>query len=235
MSSNDSIDKIVWKAVSFTHVEYPKGDAIGLILAWSSLFPVFILSGFVTHIYFRREIHTINFFVGIFLNELVNLILKFTIREPRPSSQHTVLNVEFGWPSSHSQFTWFFMVYVIYFIHLRYQTNDDVLDNVWKYSMSIICILFACVVSFSRYYLAYHTLNQVLWGGIIGLLNASAWFTLTHFVFTPFYPVVVSWPVSEFFMIRDSTLIPNIMWFEYTTSRQESRTRRRKLCNVKLQ
>ena len=235
MSLNNFTEEIIWKAVSFTHVEYPQGDIIGLILAWSSLFPVFVLSGFITHIYFRREIHTISFFIGIFINELVNLILKYTVREPRPASYHTVLNVEFGWPSSHSQFTWFFMIYIIYFIYFRFHTNDDILDTVWKHSMSVFCIIFAFIVSFSRYYLAYHTVNQVLWGSVIGIICACAWFALTHFVFTPFYPVIVSWPVSEFFMIRDSTLIPNIMWFEYTTSRQESRTRRRKLGNVKLQ
>ena len=233
---NSSIsDGIVWKAVSFTHVEYPKGDVIGLILAWSSLFPVFVLSGFFTHIYFRREIHTITFFVGLLLDECVNLMLKYTIQEPRPESHHTTVNVPFGWPSSHSQFTWFFLTYITYFIHIRFQTNNSLLDMVWKHCMSGLCVIIACIVSYSRYYLLYHTLNQVIWGGLIGFVNASIWFTLTHQVFTPLFSDVVCWPVCEFLLIRDSSLIPNVMWFEYTTSRQESRTRSRKLCNSKLQ
>ena len=28
-------------------------------------------------------------------------------------------------------------------------------------------------------------------------------------------------PISEYLMIRDSTLIPSVMWFEYTQSRTE--------------
>ena len=52
-------DDIIWKPVSFTYVEYQKGDPVGFVLAWSSLFPIFAVAGFVTHIYFRRETHTV--------------------------------------------------------------------------------------------------------------------------------------------------------------------------------
>ena len=62
----------------------------------------------------------ISFFAGIFLNEGVNLVLKYIVREPRPTSPHTVSNLEYGWPSSHSQFTWFFVTYIIFFIYFRY-------------------------------------------------------------------------------------------------------------------
>lgn len=34
-------------------------------------------------------------------------------------------------------------------------------------------------------------------------------------------------------MIRDTTLIPNVLWFEYTTSRQEARARGRKMAALK--
>lgn len=30
-------------------------------------------------------------------------------------------------------------------------------------------------------------------------------------------------PLSEFFLIRDTSLIPNILWFEYTVTRAEAR------------
>ncbi|KAK3744018.1 hypothetical protein QZH41_015845 [Actinostola sp. cb2023] len=37
------------------------------------------------------------------------------------------------------------------------------------------------------------------------------------------FAVAFSRPVSEFLMLRDSTLIPSVMWFEYTQSRAETR------------
>lgn len=30
-------------------------------------------------------------------------------------------------------------------------------------------------------------------------------------------------PISEFFLVRDTSLIPNILWFEYTVTRSEAR------------
>lgn len=35
--------------------------------------------------------------------------------------------------------------------------------------------------------------------------------------------------LSEYLMLRDTTLIPNILWFEYTITRQEARVRTRKM------
>nr|XP_002131668.3 dolichyldiphosphatase 1-like [Ciona intestinalis] len=226
---------IVWTPVSFTHVEYEKGDQFGKFLAWTSLFPFVVLSGFLTHIYFRREIHTIVFFIGIFLNEMVNYIVKHIVQEPRPDSGHTTLNVKHGWPSSHSQFSWFFFTYLILFIYIRSHNNNTTLDLMWKHCMSALCVIAGCVVSYSRVYLLYHTVNQIVWGCIFGTMLGLSWFAVAQILLTPFFPFVVTWRVCEFFMIRDSTLIPNIMWFEYTTSRQESRSRSRKMSSNKLQ
>lgn len=36
-------------------------------------------------------------------------------------------------------------------------------------------------------------------------------------------------------LLRDTTLIPNVLWFEYTSSRQEARARSRKLVPMKAQ
>lgn len=35
--------------------------------------------------------------------------------------------------------------------------------------------------------------------------------------------VCLSRPISEFFLIRDTSLIPNVLWFEYTVTRAEAR------------
>lgn len=41
--------------------------------------------------------------------------------------------------------------------------------------------------------------------------------------------------LSEYLLLRDTTLIPNILWFEYTVTRQEARARTRKLISMKSQ
>ncbi|XP_073994965.1 dolichyldiphosphatase 1-like [Rhodnius prolixus] len=225
-----------WIPLSLTFVEYPKGDWIGKILALSSLLPLGIISGFVALILFRRDLHTIIFFLGTLLNELINIVLKNIICEPRPLARN-VLYTEYGMPSAHAQFSWFFATYIIYFvlIRLHHMNNNTTLENVWKTVIIVGCVFLATVISISRIYLQYHTWKQVLCGALVGILFGTFWFAITYLIFTPYFPVVASWKISELLLIRDTTLIPNILWFEYTNSRQEARARGRKLVSVKSQ
>lgn len=52
-----------------------------------------------------------------------------------------------------------------------------------------------------------------IWLG--GLLTPSLWPWLLGICFYR--------PISEFFLIRDTSLIPNVLWFEYTVTRAEAR------------
>ncbi|KAK7870646.1 hypothetical protein R5R35_009139 [Gryllus longicercus] len=225
-----------WVPLSLTLVEYPQGDWIGKLLAIASLLPLGIISGFVALILFRRDLHTISFFFGTTMNELLNVILKHTFCEARPM-QRAGLYTEYGMPSSHSQFMWFFATYVIYFVFIRlhHMNNNTLLENLWKTAIISSCILMATVVTISRVYLQYHTLKQVLSGALVGFIFGSLWFALTYLIFTPMFPLIASWRISELLLLRDTTLIPNVLWFEYTNSRQEARARSRKLVSMKSQ
>ncbi|KAK6470841.1 dolichyldiphosphatase 1-like [Huso huso] len=226
-----------WRSVSLTHVEYPTGDFTGQLLAYSSLLPVFILVGFVTLIVFKRELHTISFFGGLVLNEGVNWLLKNIFREPRPCrGAHATLTTEYGMPSSHSQFIWFFFMYSFLFLYFRmHQTNNArCLELLWRHILSTCLLSVSAFVSYSRVYLLYHSWSQVINGGVAGSIMAVAWFIFTQELLTPLFPKIAAWPISEFFLIRDTSLIPNILWFEYTVTRAEARNRQRKL-GTKLQ
>ncbi len=107
-----------------------------------------------------------------------------------------------------------------------------------------------------RIYLQYHTASQVIVGGLLGSVLAVSWFLFTQFALTPWFPTVASWlvflksvsvpinllylllflrRVCEWLLVRDQTLIPNIIWFEYTSHRSESKHRSRKLVSMKSQ
>ncbi|CAB1318847.1 unnamed protein product [Coregonus sp. 'balchen'] len=202
-----------WRSISLTHVEFPAGDLTGQVLAYTSLLPIAILVGFVTLIVFKRELHTISFF-----------------------GAHTTLTTEYGMPSSHSQFIWFFVVYFFLFLYLRmHQTNNArCVELLWRHILSITLLGVALSVSYSRVYLLYHTWSQVFYGGVAGSTIGVVWFFFTQEVLTPLFPKMAAWPISEFFLVRDTSLIPNILWFEYTVTRSEARNRQRKL-GTKLQ
>jgi dolichyldiphosphatase len=95
-------------------------------------------------------------------------------------------------------------------------------------------LVVTALVCYGRLYLMYHTLSQVVVGSIIGLVTGLVWFVFVHSLLTPYvFPKIVSWRISELLLIRDTSLIPNILFFEYTATRQESRARLRK--NMKMQ
>ncbi|XP_078282162.1 dolichyldiphosphatase 1 isoform X2 [Rhinoraja longicauda] len=207
-------------------------DFAGKVLAYLSLVPVFILFGFVTLIVFKRELHSISFLCGLVLNEILNWVIKSVIKEPRPcQGGHRNLFTEYGMPSSHSQFIWFFSIYSLLFLYLRmHQTNNArCLELLWRHVLSICLLTLAFLVSYSRVYLMYHSWSQVIYGVIAGGVMGAVWFIFTQEVLTPLFPRIASWPISEFFLIRDTSLIPNILWFEYTVTRSEARNRQRKL------
>ncbi|XP_041976948.1 dolichyldiphosphatase 1-like [Aricia agestis] len=227
-------NKIEWQPLSLTLVEYPKGDLLGKFFAFMSLAPFGIGAGFVTLILFRRDLHTISFFLGTLVNEVINIILKHIICEARPLARGNLYN-EYGMPSSHSQFVWFFSSYVLYFfiIRLHHINNNNIISLLWRVIIVGSCISLSLIVSAARVYLHYHTTSQVVVGAIVGIIFGTIWFTIVHRVFTPFFPQLVSLKFCEMLMIRDTTLIPNVLWFEYTTSRQEARARGRKMAALK--
>ncbi|XP_030853558.1 dolichyldiphosphatase 1 isoform X2 [Strongylocentrotus purpuratus] len=202
-ATEDEYDAVKWKAISLTFVEYPDDDIIGKFLAYVSLVPLVILVGFVTLLLFRRELHTITFFGGIVLSEGVNWIAKNTIQEPRPcrgnDTLHGGLRTEYGMPSSHSQLMWFFATYTVLFIYIRlHQPNSNLfIEQVWRHLAAIGVILVALLVSGSRVYLKYHTVRQVVCGGLLGILLAVPWFIITQVVLIPLFPYLVSWPICE--------------------------------------
>jgi len=65
------------------------------------------------------------------------------------------------------------------YVSLNY-TNRDALYSSWH-------------VLRYRVYLQYHTWKQVLSGALVGFLFGSLWFALTYLIFTPVFPLIVSW------------------------------------------
>ncbi|KAF6034576.1 DOLPP1 [Bugula neritina] len=219
----------VWKSLSLTHVQYLEGDVIGFILAWSSMLPIFIFVSIVTLVLFRRDLHTVCFGAGLLLNEVLNKILKRVIAEPRPVASHRPTNaLGYRMPSDHSQYMAFFSVYVTLFLCIRSHSTGACLERIWKLILVTGVMLSAAACCYSRYYLLYHTPAQIYWGILVGVLTGILWFCMVHLILTPYFPQITTWKVSEFLMIRDYTLIPNTLWFEYCHARAEARSRLRK-------
>lgn len=51
----------------------------------------------------------------------------------------------------------------------------------------------AVLVAFSRVYLEYHTVEQVLVGALVGIFMGSTWFYLVHTVFSNYFHLITTW------------------------------------------
>lgn len=125
-------------------------------------------------------------------------------------------------------FCWFSF---FYFFRLH---HNSPLEKIFRALAIVICLVVTLLICYGRVYLLYHTVNQVIVGAIVGTVAGTLYFLFVHLVLTPFvFPRIVTWKISELLLIRDTSLIPNILFFEYTRTRQECLARSRK--NKKMQ
>jgi len=220
----------VWKPVSLTYVTYPAGDVVGKMLAWGSLMPIFIIVSFVTLILFRREVHTMMFFLGILVNETINMALKRYFKEPRPCrpGDESFLYTKHGMPSSHAQFMSFFALYLTFFAYVRLKPHESENFILRKHVLALSALLCAAFVAVSRIYLHYHTVEQVAAGLVVGGVAGMCWFFIVVTFLMPCAQQFVNTKLAEYFLIRDSSSIPDILWFEYTATRSEARQRNKR-------
>lgn len=167
------------------------GDPIGFVLAFISLTPFAVFIAFVTLVLFKKELDTLLFLIGQLLNELLNVILKQIIQEPRPDKHVKAEQAikTYGMPSQHSQFQAFFTFHCILFIVLRMQHKP------WyfRYPLVLMLSVSLMMVVYSRVYLEYHFWSQVLVGILTGFSWASVWFWFTYNFFEPrFFNTIIS-------------------------------------------
>jgi dolichyldiphosphatase len=167
------------------------GDPIGFVLAFISLTPFAVFIAFFTLLIFKKELDTLLFLCGQLLNEVLNIVLKNVIREPRPD-KHVKFDQTiktYGMPSQHSQFQAFFTFHCILFILLRMQHKP------WYFRYPLVLLLSSSLtmVVYSRVYLEYHYWSQVLVGIIVGFVWASIWFWFEYNFFEPrFFNDIIS-------------------------------------------
>ena len=129
---------------------------------------------------------------------------------------------------------WFYR-YMLLFVLFRLHHQNTCFQMVWKTTWCLMCFGLSSLVCYGRIYLHYHTWPQVYWGILIGSILAIFWFLVVQFVMTPCFSWVTSTRIAEFFMLRDYTCIPNVMWFDYTNARGEANNRIRKMSRAKQQ
>jgi dolichyldiphosphatase len=184
------------KSLSITHVQYEQGDIIGELLAYSSLAPVFTIVAFTALIVMNRNIKTVYFLTGQLLNELFNLCLKLWIKEPRPAQ----LLTDYGMPSSHTQFMWFFTTYSFWYL-LNRPAPLKLKRWISVVPFAILCLTMG--VTISRLYLGYHTFKQVAVGFLVGILSGTTWYLFLS-IAEPYFKPIINSDLGKLLELQDT-------------------------------
>ena len=110
--------------------------------------------------------YRIEFLQLLFLNIVVNTILKYSIQEKRPiHNTNYVLAPNYGMPSLHSQLA-IFMVLYRYNIYKIYNSSQCIQNTI----IHSILVFLMILVSMQRIYSGNHSLKQVIVGLCVGIL-----------------------------------------------------------------
>ena len=197
-----------------THVTFDQGDTIGEILAYITLTPVFLMVMYTTLILLRRDYTTFYALGGQLLNLVFNKILKKLIDQPRPIHNHELSDS--GMPSNHSQFIGYFVVY--YSIQFLFNSHSKTLSVQYKYFYSFSLFILGALVCFSRYYLGYHTVDQVLVGAGVGTTVGILWSIIDIYFGNFIGDYLCSIPLIHFFGVRHFSPLEQYLLLRTNTS-----------------
>jgi membrane-associated phospholipid phosphatase len=107
-------------------------------------------------------------FIMLVVQNAIGETIKNFIMQVRPEG---ACSKSFGMPSSHSAFitslaTWLLLE------EMGFEKWVVFKDTPWRKIMNILCWAIAPFVCYSRYYLGYHTVQQISWGVLMGVVNA---------------------------------------------------------------
>ncbi|KAJ7105455.1 PAP2-domain-containing protein [Mycena crocata] len=198
-------------SLDLTHVLYDDSSYFSLLLALITLSPILLMPAYAALAVQTREYLIIMMWAGQFAGEVLNLVLKHAIKQGRPS--YSAAN-GYGFPSSHSQYMGYFASFLmlhLYFRHRFATTGYKVLDWAWRAAIYTALAAWAFIVAYSRYYLRYHSIAQILWGFGIGVALGTSFYTVCELIprrwpesiFGTLKSFLVQNPVSTWLQIRD--------------------------------
>ncbi|KAI0057433.1 hypothetical protein BV25DRAFT_1812448 [Artomyces pyxidatus] len=169
-------------SLDLTHVLYDSSSHVSLLMALITLSPILLMASYAVLAVFTRELTVVHMWAGQFLCEFFNWVIKHLIKEDRPVDS---VGNGYGFPSSHSQYMAYFATFLVLHLHFRHRfvsTGYWIVDQVFRIALHAAFITWAAVVAYSRYYLAYHSIAQVLWGVFIGIAFAVPFYIVTELV-----------------------------------------------------
>jgi dolichyldiphosphatase len=139
-----------------------------LIIDYIGFFTPLIMLLITLYLLFEKKVYLYYFLGGLLINNIINILLKILIKEPRPNNEFKVVELavkhgeyvyfdKFGMPSGHLQNSLFILVYTLLVI------GPTKFSNVF-----ILYIILVFICGYQRFITHNHTILQIIIGSIIG-------------------------------------------------------------------
>jgi len=139
-----------------------------IIIDYIGFFAPLILFLISLYLLLYKQFYLYYFLGGLVLNNIVNILLKLLIKEPRPNNEYKIIELaikhgetihfdKFGMPSGHLQNTFYILLYTLLVIGPTKFAN-----------LFILYFILAIICSYQRFITNKHTILQIIIGSIIG-------------------------------------------------------------------
>ena len=168
------MDAVRWSSWKFSEVMYVKGDMLSFIFGAISLTPLLAIVSLVVQAVTRLDKQLMAVLWLLFFNEILNLVLKYAIRQPRPILEWDNSDVGFGMPSRHAQTSFALATAITLFFPKMCDAGNRpktkrLYSSPWR---PLFLFALATLVSAGRVYNQYHSAEQVIAGAITGVAAA---------------------------------------------------------------
>jgi membrane-associated phospholipid phosphatase len=178
-----------YKPVSLFLTYYPD-SLVGKFYGYITYIPIIFVPVFffipIFHAYFAAQTslhketralhwklfkHNVYWLISFVINQVIVNVLKHSIKQLRPE-QPWIPNLKpsFGMPSNHAQTMAFFCTWFALQIHQR--VREKSFSLFFARFLSFLSLVLCALVCYSRVFLGYHTIEQVLVGAVLGFIVA---------------------------------------------------------------
>lgn len=151
---------------------------VGLEYLWvvSSALPFLICAAIAVHAFTKKTSRGFLILTNILLQQVMCAALKKYIAQHRPE---LACSTSYGYPSSHSGFTASLAVWLILEARLLHNKVHFKSSSTYAYMRNGF-VLFAPLIPVSRYFLNYHSFEQICVGLLCGTLITIPYFIMMH-------------------------------------------------------
>ena len=197
--------------LDLTYVVYSRHSSLSLFFALVTFTPLVVFIALATLVLFRRELEAANQCLGLLLSTALNHALKRLLAHPRPLHSSKEGH---GMPSDHAQFMAFYLAYTSCWLFHR-----ACVRGYMRHLMVAALTLATALVAVSRVDLGVHSAEQVGVGLLVGLATGYGYHVLSRLCLWPWYDWVLGWAVMRWLCMKDMSVVPDVMEFEWESWR----------------